>query len=482
MTESPPTSPSEQPANTAPEAIDGSRVTNIDASSPANDRVAELMTRTIDVPVLASAVQQQSPADAADILEGLDDEEAADVLSEMDDQLAANALAEMETPLSLGVIADLIGDGEAVYAARMLTLMASDDAADVLQALPEEHREHVLGAMPLRKAIGLRRLIGYHEDTAGGLMTTDFIALRNDTTVGAATEVIRRRQIPPGINHLVVISHENVVVGVVSLRALLIHDDAKRVEDLMISTVRVLRPEMDQEQVAHEFDRYDAAMMPVVDEANRILGIVTFDDIIDTIRHEQTEDVQKTVGAGKGEAVYSSLADKLRGRSPWLATSLVLTLCASGIILANEAQVREAPILAMLLPVNAALVGNAGNQALAVTLRGIILDQVRPERTIALIVREGLAGVLMGIVLGAGIASVVVGLSIFEPSASARAALAAGLAMVIAMGVGTLTGSAIPLLMRRWGFDPAQSSAIFLIMVTDFVSFSTLLVFSRILL
>ncbi|MCA9295656.1 MAG: magnesium transporter [Phycisphaerales bacterium] len=482
MTESPSPTPSDSPVGGAPGVDDVSRITNIDDASPANDRVAALIGKTIDVPVLASAVQEQRPADAADILEGLDEEEAADVLSEMDDHKAAEALAHMETPLSLGVIADLIGDGETAYAARMLALMASDDAADVLQALPEDHREHVLGAMPLQKAVGLRRLIGYAEDTAGGLMTTDFIALRADSTVGAATEVIRSRQIPAGINHLVVVSRENVVVGVITLRALLIHDDLKRIEDLMISTVRVLRPEMDQEQVAREFDRYDAAMMPVVDEANRILGIVTFDDIIDTIRDEQTEDVQMTVGAGKGEAVYSSLGAKLRGRSPWLATSLVLTLCASGIILANEAQVRETPILAMLLPVNAALVGNAGNQALAVTLRGIILDQVRPERTMALIVREGLAGLLMGIVLGIGIAAVVLGLGNFEPSASLRAATAAGIAMVFAMGVGTLTGSAIPLLMRRFGFDPAQSSAIFLIMVTDFVSFSTLLLFSRLLL
>jgi len=313
-------------------------------------------------------------------------------------------------------------------------------------------------------------------------MTTDVVALRDGMTVGEATEVIRARQIPSGINHLVVVTDENVVVGIVGLRSLLIHADQQSVSALMTSPVRVLRAETDQEEVAREFDRYDFAMMPVVDEADRLLGIVTFDDIIDTIRAEQTEDVQMSVGAGKGEAVYSTLQQKLRGRVPWLLTSLVLTLCASGIILTCEEQIRAAPILAMLLPVNAAIVGNAGHQALAVTLRGIILDEVRADRLLRLIVREGFAGLLMGMLIGLGVAGVVSLMSLFEDTATLSAAIAAGSAMVIAMGVGTLAGSGIPLVMRRLGVDPAQSSTIFLIMITDFVSFGTLLLMSRLLL
>ncbi|MEM7227847.1 MAG: magnesium transporter [Planctomycetota bacterium] len=465
-----------------PTVESGGNITDIRNTSAADERVAELMAHTIDVPVLASAVQLQKAADAADILEDLEDVEAVELLTQMDDQKAAEALAEMESPLAVAVIDELIGEDRLAYGAEMLALMAPDDAADILQGIADAEREELLVAMPLGHALKLRRLIGFSEDTAGGLMTTDFIALAESMSVGEAIHVIRGRQIPPGINHLVVTTENGTVVGVISLRALLINSNDTSVESIMRSPVQVLHAEMDQEEVAREFDRYDYAMMPVVDDADRVLGIVTFDDIIDTIREEQTEDVQMTVGAGKEEAVYSSLGTKIRGRAPWMGTSLILTLFASGIILANEEQVRQTPILAMLLPVNAALVGNAGHQALAVTLRGIVLDEVRPDRVWRLIIREGLAGLLMGCALGIGLAVVVMALGLFESSATNRAAMTAGIAMVIAMGVGTLAGSGIPLLMRRFGFDPAQSSAIFLIMITDFVSFGVLLALSRTLL
>ncbi len=248
----------------------------------------------------------------------------------------------------------------------------------------------------------------------------------------------------------------------------------------MQETVKAVRTGIDREAVARTFDRYDYAMLPVVDLDDRLLGIVTVDDVIDIIRDEQTEDVQKIVGAGAVEAVYSHDGEKFRGRFPWLAASLVFTgFAATAIILFGDL-IAERPILAFLMPVIAAVVGNAGHQALAVTLRGIVLGEIRRERVGPLFVREGIVGLLNGAALGV-VTFAILNLPVV-PGASWQIGLVAGVSIMFAMVVGTLTGAGVPLVMRSLGFDPAQSSAIFLIMITDALSFTTLLSLSWLLL
>ncbi len=448
-------------------------------ASPQDERVAELIEHTIDVPVLAEAVEQQEAADAADTLESLAEEEAADVLEQMDDQAAAEALAEMQTPLAVGVVQDLV-DEDLGYAARLLGAMAPDDAADLLQELPVRFREQVLAAMPLADAAELRKLIAYDRESAGGLMTTDYLALRSDMTVSEAVEVIRAASIPEEIQHLMVTSNDGRIEGVVHVRDLLLGGRDQRIGVLMRATVKAVRPGVDREAVAREFARYDFSMLPVVDLDDRLVGIVTVDDVIDIIRDEQTEDVQKTVGAGAVEAVYSRVGEKFRGRFPWLAASLVLTGFAAAAILLFGGLIVDHPILAFLMPVIAAVVGNAGHQALAVTLRGVVLGEVRPDRVGRLVLREGTVGLLNGAALGL-VTFVVLSVPV-APWASWQLGLAAGISIMFAMVVGTLAGAGVPLVMRGLGIDPAQSSAIVLIMITDAVSFTTLLTFSWVLL
>lgn len=462
----------EQPV-TAP--ADSGPVEDLSITSPEDERVAQLMEGTIDVPVLAEAVAQQEAADAADTLEDLEEDEAATILELMEDQAAADALSEMEMPLAAGVVEDLLDEGKADYAAAMLHLMAPDDAADLLQFIGEDERDSILRLMPVKESAQLRHLIGYPEDTAAGMMTTDFLALHETLTVNAATEAIRASELPVGAHHLPVISDDHRLVGIIGFRRLLLSRSDAQVADLMHKSVKAIRADLDQEEVAREFDRYDFFMLPVVDDEDHLLGIVTVDDVIDIIRAEQTEDVQKTVGAGAGEAVYSGLIEKFRGRFPWLVTSLIMTCGAVVVVLFFEDLIREHPILAFLMPVIAALVGNAGHQALAVTLRGIVLDEVRPDRVAPLLFREGLLGLLQGATLGLMMLALVAGLSTVSDSASWRVGAIAGVALTVSMAVGTFFGSSIPLIMRRLGFDPAQSSAIFLIMVTDGLSFSTFL-------
>lgn len=463
----------------APGAPAGPRIEEIGETSPHDERVAELIEHSIDVPILAEAVEQQEAADAADTLETLAEDEAADVIERMDAGAAAEALAEMQTPLAAGVMRDLIEE-ELAAAGRVIDAMAPDDAADLLQELDESYREEVLASVPLGTASGLRKLIGYDPESAGGLMTTDYVALRPDMSVTEAIEMVRAGTIPEGLQHVVVVGSGGRLVGAVGLRELLLGRPQQRIGDLMGTTVKAVRPGVDREEVASEFDRYDYSMLPVVDLDDRLIGIVTFDDVIDIIRAEQTEDVQKTVGAGAVEAVYSRVGEKFRGRFPWLGMSLVLISFAAGIVLVFQEMIGRVPTLAWLLPVIAAVTGNAGHQALAVTLRGIVLGEVRRGRVAPLLVREALVGLLNGAALGS-VFFLILSLPIV-PGATWPLGVVAALAITFAMTVGTLAGASIPLIMRGIGIDPAQSSAIALVLITDGVSFSTVLLLSVVLL
>lgn len=444
--------------------------------SPHDERVAELMSHTIDVPILASAVDRQEAPDAADTLERLEeeDEAAAEVLHEMEDLRAAEALAEMEPALAEGVLKDLIEEDPA-FAGHLLEVMADDDAADLLQSLDEPQRGRLLKVMEHEPARDLVELSKYDPESAGGIMTTDYLAVFEDMTVKQAINHLRGHGVSEHIQNALVIDRQEKLTGIIALYRMLLSDPSLLVRDIKSGTVRTVQADMDREAVAREFDRYDYAMLPVVDEGDRPRGIVTVDDVIDIIRAEQTEDVQKTVGAGAREAVYSHVVDKFKGRFPWLLMSLFMMIPAALIIQRFEGLISEAPVLAVLMVVIAALVGNAGHQALAVTQRGLVLDEVRPERVVRLLVREGLVGLLNGSVLGSLIVLGVGLLALDSESASWNLGFVTGIGAMFAISIGTLFGSAIPLLMKRLGFDPAQSSAIILIMITDAVAFGTIL-------
>ena len=444
--------------------------------SPEDERVADLMSHTIDISALATAVTKQKAADAADTLEDLDDVEAAEVIELMEDQAAADALAEMEVPLAVTIIKDLSEDDRTQYASTLLSLLAPDDAVSIIRGLEEEFVEPLFAFIPVSSASKLRNLCDYEEESEEGIMTTDFVSLPEEITIAEVVEILRERELPEHVQVLPVINKNDELVGVVSLRALLIGMSDATVAEIMKHKVAAVHSDTDREQVAREFDRYGYEMLPVVDASNRLLGIITVDDVIDIIEEEQTEDVQKTVGAGAGEAVYSGVGEKLKGRMPWLIVSAIMMLPATYVVLGFESMIKEVALLAVFMPLIAALAGNAGHQALAVTLRGIVLDEVRPDRIFPLMRRELIVGLVTGITIGGSVAIL---LWLFgDGELASRLGVIFACAMVVSMGVGTFTGAAIPLVMKRLGADPAQASAIFLIMITDAVAFSTLLGFA----
>jgi len=451
------------------------RVADAWMGTPEDEQARQMVAHTIDVGALAGVVEQQAAADAADTLEALHDEEASDVLQRMEDQAAAEALAEMQAPLAASVIEDLLAEEKTEYAGHLIELMAPDDAVDLLQALEPEQRDQVLASMDVEAAEELVPLSAYDPETAGGIMTTDFLALRESMSIQEAIEYIRSTDVPEHTQVALVTDDEDRLIGLLGLRELLLARRAQRVGDVMDPEVEAIRPDLDREAVAHTFDRYDYSLLPVVDDNDRLLGMITVDDVIDIIREEQTEDVQRSVGAGKGEAIYSPVREKLRGRTPWLGASLGLMCVSAAVVLFGEELIERRPVLAFLLPVIAAVVGNGGQQTMMVTLRGIVLEEVREGRVGPLVLKEILVGAINGAVLGLLMFLGIGLLSNVVESATWDVGAIAGVSMTVAMTTATLAGSCVPLIMKKLGIDPALASSILLIMITDGVSFCTLL-------
>ncbi len=447
-------------------------------------RVAKLLeSESATTEQLASAIEEQEAADAADTLEELDPEQSAAVLQEMEEESAAEALAHMDHHLAATVLADL----EPHEAAEFLLLMDPDDAVDTLQALPTHEAEHILRAMPAPNAATLGKLARYDPDSAGGLMTTEVPSLDASLSIPRAIEALRANHAftdaEQPLPYVYCVDHDNHLVGTLDVRRLLITHGEKTIHEIMDHEVDALSPTLDREDVAHEFEHYDHIAMPVVDADRRLLGMVTIDDVIDIIRAEQTEDVMKQVGAGARESVRTSLREKLAGRLPWLALNLLTSQLAAVTVLGFRDLIHHVEILAALMGVIANQAGNAGQQALAVTLRALVLDDIRPGKRFAVVLKEVAVGAISGLLVGTLllIAAAIAGhLGLIE-DLNWRLGVVGALAMTAALTVGCLVGSAVPILIDRLGRDPATGSTIFLTMVTDTAAFITFLGLASIL-
>jgi magnesium transporter len=438
------------------------------APSDHDGRIDALLEADAPAEEVARQVELLEAPDAADTLERLGTGDSVEIIDQMEDLAAAEALAHMQIPIAL----TLFSDFSVEEAARYLALMEPDDAADLIQELPRDRSEALLRRLPA----ALGRLVRHDPETAGGLMTTEFVSIPASRSVGDATELIRRRRDEVIKDYLYCTGPDGKLEGVIALRDLLLAEPSEIVADLMDREIDALRPDVDQEEVAAVFDRYDYFTLPVVDAEGRLLGIVTIDDIVDIIRAEQTEDAYKQVGAGVGEAVYSSLRKKVRSRLPWLMLNLFAAAVGAAVVFQFEGLIGKIAILAVLMPVIANQAGNAGQQSLAVTLRGLVLGDMSRERVGPLLVRETLLGLITGFLTGGAMALIIFVFSVTGIiDINPRVGLVAMAAMTGALSVGCLIGTGIPLLMSRLGLDPATASSIFLTMLTDTAAFVTFL-------
>ena len=375
---------------TTPKPTDENETPTHDAAV-LEQQVEELLGTDASPEDFAKVVSEQEAADAADTLERLVPAESIGVLHELANEKGADALTEMAPELAATMLLDLF-EMERGEAAAIVSLMDPDDAADIIQLLAPEVREQIIADLHPRRAAQIGKLALYDPETAGGLMTTDIIVVRDELTIGQTIDTIKRRKFNEEQLDVYVVDEKRSLIGYITLRDLLLQSDDDLVRDHIHPEVVTATPEVDQEEIARLFERYDLLTLPVVDEKQRVLGMITIDDVVDIIREEQTEDAFKQVGAGTGEAVYSTVRKKVRGRMPWLMVNLVTASLAASVVLAFTDMIELVPVAAILFPIVANQAGNTGFQSLAVTLRGITLKEIHKERVTPLVHARGPLG------------------------------------------------------------------------------------------
>jgi magnesium transporter len=434
---------------------------------------------SIDIPEIEGSDEEvahrieEIPADeGAAVLEGLPPEKAADVAEYLDPDTAGRILTEM-TPEAAGAV---VSDMEAAEASMVLAAMDPDDAVDVLEHVNEKLHDEIVREMDPEDAEDVLALEKFAPDTAGGIMTSEVTALYEYLPVSDAIETLRKlNEELEQMFYVYVIDRREHLVGVLSMRDLILAKPATLLRDIMRPNVTSVPVTMDQEHVAREMRRLGYLAMPVVDDKHRLVGLITIDDIADVLEEEATEDVQRMFGAGAEERLNSPWFFSFRKRVVWLLVNLVTAFMAAMVVGAFEDEIARLAVLAFYMPIIAGMGGNASAQAMAVAVRGLALGKVDRRLLWRVMYRQLFVGLCTGIVIGLVTASVAWIFHNDPHGPGAKLGFVVALALIINHTLACVTGAGIPFIMKAFGFDPAQSSTIFATTVTDIVGFFALL-------
>ncbi len=352
---------------------------------------------------------------------------------------------------------------------EVLENMASNDAADVLGKLPEEISDTILEKMR-EGSEELEDLLSYEDDTAGRIMVTDFIALKEDITAKEAIESLQTEyQDTEIVFYLYVVDEYSKLVGVLSLRQLVIVPPDTPLKEFMTTDIFSVRTHMDQEEVAKIVARYDILAVPVVDEANKLVGIITVDDVIDIFREEATEDFLKMAGVGDEYVETQSVFRSTKTRLPWLFASCIGGILAFFIISGFETELARFAYLAAFIPVIMGMGGNIGTQSSTIVVRGLATGRLHTRDFWPVVLKELATGLILGLVYGTLIA-VVAQVSFHETVPSGLFAASVGMAVVSSMSIAALVGSLVPMLFARVNVDPAVATGPFVTTAIDIIS------------
>ncbi|MBJ7662170.1 magnesium transporter [Weissella confusa] len=357
---------------------------------------------------------------------------------------------------------DLLEEMSPRYAAQMLNQMYTDNSVDLLEEVEPRELAMYLALMPKTDADEIRRLLNYEDDTAGSLMGTEFVAINQNLTIGQAmTAVKRAAQEAEQITYIYVVDDEETLVGVISLRSLIVWPDEARVLDVMDTNLITVEPSDDQEDVARLMADYNFVSMPVVVE-NKLVGIITVDDIVDVIDEEAAEDYSRLAGVDVvtlEENPFKSATKRL----PWLIGLIFLGMGTASVINTFDGLVQQASILAVFISLITGTAGNAGTQSLAVSVRRIALQET--SSLLRMLLTEVLIGAMIGTTAG-----ITIFLVVWVWKANLLLGVAVGLAMGVAILVANVAGSFIPLIMDKIGVDPAVASGPFISTLSDLTS------------
>jgi magnesium transporter len=419
---------------------------------------------------LVNLLHKQYPADLAQLFAELPEKDrlsAFTLLLERNSRLAMEALSEIGPEIG----ATLLASRSAEEIVKFLQELPSDDAAALIDHLPEELAAAVLELMQKKPAGGdVGELLEYPEKTAGRIMNPKVFALSEDMTAAEAIAALQASRDVEMVFYLYVIDARRHLVGVVSLRRLLLVPPDTPLKRIMTTDLISVRVEINQEEVARLVASYNLLAIPVVDEENKLVGVITVDDVIDVIKDEATEDVYRLAGLASDDRVFTAPTDSLRKRLPWLVVNLATAFIAASVVKVFEGTIGVVTSLAVFMPVVAGMGGNAATQTLAVIVRGIALGELTWGNSKKALLKEAAVGVGNGVacgLIGAGLVWLMQG----NPFLGAIL----GMAMIINMFVAAIAGTLIPLALRALKVDPALASSVFITTLTDVFGFLSFL-------
>jgi len=419
-------------------------------------------------------VRSLHPADIADCLEHVSSEDRERLVEVLREDFAPKILAELDDAVAEHVI-DQLGP---VHVAGAVASMETDDAVDVIEALEAEVRQAVLEPLPRVHRTLIEEGLSYPEDSAGRLMQRQVVAVPENWSVGNTIDYLRDADdLPADFFDLFLIDQAHRPIGTIPLSRVLRTPRDVTLTEIMRSDLRIIPADMDQEDVAFLFRQRDLISAPVIDADGRLLGVITVDDIVDVIHEEHEEDILGLAGVGAEDNLFRAVMDTTRSRSLWLMIHLVAAIAASAVIGLFAGTIEELVALAILMPIVATMGGTAGIQALTVAVRAIAMKELTETNALRAIRKEilvsSLNGLLFAVLIG-GIVWVWFG----NPALGGVIALA----MVINLLTAGITGSALPVILQRAGFDPAVASSALLTSITDVIGFYVFLALSAVML
>lgn len=403
------------------------------------------------------------PIDLAQEIEELEDNQLEYLCNHIDDEKLSEILEESDEELQVDII-DCLNNQRIL---RLFNLLPKDIIVDILGELPIGKRKQLMTLMKTDDQKIIEQLLGYAEDSAGGLMTTEYIALNDNLTminvlkkikeIGPKTEVIET---------IFVLNHKKQLIGTADLRDILVSDEDTTLRDIMDNQVISVFPETDQEEVSLLVSKYDLTTIPVVNKNQALLGIITVDDIIDVIQEEHTEDMLQMHGVNKEESLDSTLFESIKMRLPWLVVNLATAFLASFTVKMFESTIEQIVALSATMTIVTGMGGNAGSQTLSIMIRSIALGEVHFKDCFPALIKEILLGMINGLVTG-----VITGFIVYILYGNFYLGVIICIAMIGNLVVSGFFGFVIPVVLKALHADPALASSIFLTTATDVLGF-----------
>jgi magnesium transporter len=422
---------------------------------------------------LTEALEPLHPADIADLIEQLSTTDRARFIRLYDNKFYGDILSEIDEHIREQVISELNPD----VLAEAVRDLESDDVVDLVEDLEEKQKETILDALEEGDRLAVQSLLRYPEQSAGRLMQREVVMAPEHWSVGMAMDFLRNNaNLPEQFYHIVLVDPRLHPVGNVSLGKLMSSKRSVLLQTIIEDAFQVIPADQDEAEVAYAFNQYHLISAPVIDRENRLVGVITIDDAMVVLDEELEEDIMLLAGVGDG-SVSDTIIETVRGRLPWLAVNLVTAILASIVIAQFEETIAQFVVLAILMPIIASMGGNAATQSLTMAVRAIATKDISSTNIGRVIRREIGVGVLTGLIFALSMG--LIGVIWFG---TAMLGVVIALSMLINLTVANLAGTTIPVLLDKFGIDPALASGAFVTTVTDVVGFFAFLSIAGILL